>query len=114
MEVEEAIAHCHLASFDLFKEMAEQKCSLSVVWADEGEFNEDGLWVFNAAHTEPTKFEPLIVDFNTAGLLVHLHDALKPENQVKHRDFLDNDNRGRFAHLVEMCWSRASYSRKAN
>jgi len=112
--VADAIAHCHLASFELFKSMAENKCSLSVVWADEGEFDEGGNWTFNEAHTTPTKFEPLIVDMGTASLLIQLHDMLKPENQKKTRDFLDNDNRGRFAQLVEMCWSRASYSREAN
>lgn len=111
MEVAQALAHCHLASFDLLREMVEKKCSLAFVWADEGEFNEDGLWVFNQEHAE--KFEPLLVDFNTANMLCLLHDAMNPDNQQKFKDFINNDDRGRFGQLVEMGWSRTTY-RKGN
>jgi len=113
MEVAHYHAHCHLARFDLLREMVEKKCSLAFVWADEGEFNEDGLWAFNEEHTEPVAFEPLLVDFNTANMLCILHDALKPENQQKFKDFINTDDRGRFGQIVEMGWSRTTY-RKGN
>lgn len=74
------------------------------VWANEIEFVKDNKWKFNAAHAG--EYEPLWIDPTTAGMLVKIYDALqKPENKAKFADWVSKD-RGNFAYLVEMGWSR--------
>lgn len=104
------LAHCEFPSMDRLRTMAEKKFSEAFIWKDEGEFNEDGVFVFNEEHAH---FEPLLVDFNTANMLVLLHDALNPENQQKFEDFIHNDDRGRFGQLVEMGWAATTYAKGA-
>ena len=105
------LRHCEFPSVDRLRAMVEMKFSLAFVWKDEGEFNEDGKFVFNE---ENANFEQLLVDFNTANMLVLIHDALNPENQRKFEDFIHTDDRGRFGQLVEMGWQATTYAKGAD
>lgn len=106
-EVALQLRHCHLASYELLQQMVEHTCSMTFVWPDEGDFDTDGIFAFHEAHAH---FEPLVIDFNTANMLILLHDALNLENQRKFENFINGDNRGRFGQLVEMGWERTTYS----
>jgi len=95
------LAHCEFPSMDRLRAMVEKKFSAAFVWKDEGEFNQDGVFVFNETNAH---FEPLLVDFNTANVLMLMHDALNPVNQRKFENFVHADDRGRFGQLVTMAW----------
>ena len=104
------LGHCEFPSMDRLRAMAEKKFSVAFVWKDEGEFNEEGVFTFNEANAH---FEPLLVDFNTANVLILLHDALKPTNQRRLANFVRNDDRGRFGQLMDMGWRATTYSKGA-
>lgn len=104
------LGHCEFPSMDRLRTMVEKAFSTAFVWKDEGKFNEDGVFVFNEGSAH---FEPLLVDFNTANVLVLVHDALNPVNQRKFEDFIHADDRGRFGQLVEMSWQAATKAKGA-
>lgn len=82
--------------------------AVALVWPEEGSFNQDGKWSFNAEHKD---FEPLLVDIQTANLLCTVYNALsKDETRRKFRDWI-RESRGKFAHLVEKSWEITSRSK---
>lgn len=89
-----------LATWELIREIAEERNSRAFVWPDEGEFNGD-TFRFNEKHEG---FEPLIIDIQTANVMVAVHDGLeKPQNKTKFEDWVGK-GRGHFGSLVELSW----------
>lgn len=48
--------------------------------------------------------QPLLIDVQTAHVMVTVHDALNEKNQAKFEGQV-HDNRGYFGRLVDLCWS---------
>lgn len=84
------------------KEKAGLKC---FVWPDEGEFV-NGKFVFNHQHQD---FEPLMIDVQTANLLVKTYKVIAPHNQARMRR-LTAKCRGNFGMIVDVCWKHSNYS----
>lgn len=91
---------CMVPTIDAFREMPVFR---SLVWMDEGVFK-GGKWHFNADHAD---YEPILIDRNTASLMVQAYDAASPES----RKLLDKliASRGTFCHLAETLWGKASF-----
>jgi len=86
--------------------IVENRTAAAFVWPEEGAFF-DELWHFNEQHVE---FAPLIVDIQTANLLITLRAALTWDRNALKFDRMIQANRASFARIVEYCWTKAKWS----
>jgi len=94
-----------LCTLDVIEEIHRGGQAVAVVWPDEGRF-EGKLWHFNEKHEG---FEPLLIDRISAGAMLSVFKALKPENQAKFKDWVQR-GRGHFAKMYELSMERVSFS----
>lgn len=68
-----------LCTIETLRKIVAEKTALLLVWAEEGEFLPNGDWKFNEAHLPRTlghTYEPLLMDLQSASLLVQMRDRL--------------------------------------
>lgn len=94
-----------LCSLKVIEEVHLNGQAVAVAWPDEGRF-EGKNWHFN---TEHEGFEPLLIDRISAGAMMAVFNALKPENKDKFKDWVQRD-RGHFAKMYELSMERVSFS----
>jgi len=91
---------CMVPTIDAFRDMPIFR---SLVWLDEGTFKGD-KWYFNGAHAD---YEPILIDRNTASLLVQAYDLASPAS----KKILDSKivDRATFCQLAEWIWTKATF-----
>ena len=91
------------ATFPVIQRILENGSFEYLVWPDEGRFYGEEF-VFNARHEEDG-FEPLLMDIQTANMLVTVHDAMNEKNQRKFERMVIK-SRGAFGMLLDFGWPR--------
>lgn len=87
------------ASFGVLKEIIDGGCAKAFVWPDEGVFLKDGTFKFNAAHK---KFQPLLVDFFSAKMLLAGYNNLSKEANKEKFVVWVSKSRGHFGSIFEI------------
>lgn len=94
-------ANCQFATIDVVRDVRERKQMAHLVWPEEGEFLPSGNFKFNEEHSD---YEPLMLDMQTANVLMTCYAALtKPDTVAKVVDWIAK-SRGHFAKIVEIGW----------
>lgn len=62
------------------------------------------------ASDDRPEYEPLLVDLQTANVMMKVYDSINEKNQTTFREQAA-DNRGYFGRLVDFCWSCVEFKR---
>ena len=92
------------ASFDLLRESVKTSSFKVFVWPNEGAFIM-GVFSFNSKHQQT---EPMLVDMNTANMLLTLYEALDREAQIKMESAI-KCSRERFVQTVAVGWGAVKH-----
>jgi hypothetical protein len=84
-----------------------------LVWPDEGDFDANGKWQFNGEHSTGAYrgTEPLMLDIQTANVLVAIHKSLTREKTIADFEVYLAKSRAHFGHLSTKCWEQVNKCR---
>ena len=94
-----------LASYEQVKSIFNERSAKTFVWPDEERITETKYET--TVGKKSITVEPLWIDITTAHMLIIVHDALRPDLQIRMEEWIAK-SRAHFGKMIEFGWNHVS------